>query len=115
MRLYSQNSSENFLQGVLKMDYYSIRATDIELKKLNSTEGWHIGDELKYLLINDSWTSHVKLNPGFNEYGVENFIAKIIYLTGDQDKLLRDFDIILLVLREKMQNQNISLIKTEQL
>jgi hypothetical protein len=97
------------------MEYYSVRATDIQLKKMNSSEGWHIGDELNYLLTNGSWTGQVKLQSGFSEYGVENFIAQIIYLAGDKEKLLRDYDIIFLILREKLHNQNISLMKIAQL
>lgn len=93
------------------MEYYSIRATDIHLKKLNSTEGWHIGDEVNFWVKNGAWTCQVTLFPGFNDFGVEKFTAQMIYLAGDRDKLLRDCEIILLVLREKLQNQNISLVE----
>ncbi len=96
------------------MYHYSIRGTDIQLEKMQTAEGWHIGDELKYLVKNGSWTSHVNLHSQFTELGPENFMAKILYLAGDKEQLQRDQDVILLLLREIMHNQNISLVDPRQ-
>ena len=96
------------------MNHYSIRGTDIQLEKLETVEGWHIGDELKYLVKNGSWCSKVSFHPQFSEFGPENLLAQIIFLAGDKEKLQRDQDIILLILREILENQNISLMDSIQ-